>query len=86
MNTFTPFGNELLPPSKNNTLTDYHIMYPMKQKDFFYYDPRYIIFSDLIFGDIIIDTIKNNKLAHPNEENDCLFTHTENNIIYMYRR
>ena len=27
---FPPLGNEFLPPSKNTTLTNYHIMYPMK--------------------------------------------------------
>ena len=33
LKTFPPFGNEFLPPSKNITWIDYHIMYPMKQKD-----------------------------------------------------
>ena len=60
-------------------------MYPMKQKDFFYYDTRCIMYSGLMFDYIIMDIISNNKLAHPTEENDCLFTHIESNMIYMYR-
>ena len=74
MKTFPPFDNEFLPPSKNITLTDYYIMYPMKQRDICNYYPRCIISSGLLFDDIIIDIIKNNILAHPTEENDCLFT------------
>ena len=72
MKTFPPFDNEFLPPSKNITLTDYYIMYPMKQRDICNYYPRCIISSGLLFDDIIIDIIKNNRLAHPTEENDCL--------------
>ena len=38
-----------------------------------------------IFYEIIMNIIRNKKLAHPIEENAFLFTHIENNIIYMYR-
>ena len=31
--TFPPLGNEFLPPSKNITLKNDHIIYPTKQKD-----------------------------------------------------
>ena len=82
--TFSPFGNEFLPTSKNITLTDNHIMYPMRQKDICDYDPRCIMYSGLIFYDIIMYIIRNNKLAYSTEENDCLFTQIKNNIIYMY--
>ena len=41
--------------------------------------------SGLMFDDIIKDIISDNKLAHPTEENYCLFTQIENNIIYIYR-
>ena len=85
MKKFPPLGNELLPTSKNITLKDYHIMYPMKQKDICDYDPRCIMYSGLMFDDIIMDIIRNNKLSHHSEENDCIFTHIENNIICMYR-
>ena len=71
---FIPFGNEFLTPSKNTTLTDYHNMSSMKQRYLCEYDPRCIMSSGLMFDKIIIDIITNNKLAHPIEENDCLFT------------
>ena len=74
---FPPIGNEFLPPSKNITLTDYHIMYPMKQKYLYDYDPICIMYSGLIFYDIIMDIIRNNELPHPTEENDCHFTQIE---------
>ena len=61
--TFPPIGNESLPLSKNTTLTDYHIMYPMKYKDICYHDPRFIKPSGLMFDDIIMDIIRNNKLG-----------------------
>ena len=56
-------------------------MYPMKQKDLCDHDPRCIMSSGLMFDDIIIDIIRNKKLAHPTEENDFIFTHIGNNII-----
>ena len=71
--TFPPLGNELLPTSKNITLKDYHIMYPMKQKDICDYDPRCIMSIGLMFDEIIIDIIRNKKFAHPTETNGCLF-------------
>ena len=83
--TFPPFGNELLPPSKHISLTACPIMYPLKQKDLCDYYPRCILSSGLMFIYIIIYIMRNNKLAHPTEENDCLFTQIENYIIYMYR-
>ena len=60
-------------------------MHPMKQKYICDYDPIYIMSSGLMFDDIIMDITRNNKLAYLNEENDFLFTHIENKIIYMYR-
>ena len=41
--TFPPFCNELLPPSKNISLTGCPILYLLKQKDLCDYDPRCII-------------------------------------------
>ena len=38
--TFPPLGNEFSPQSKNITLKNDHIIYPMKQKDLCGYDPR----------------------------------------------
>ena len=61
MKTFPPFGNELLPPSKNISLTDCPIMYPLKQKYLCYYDPRCIMSSGLMFYEIIVDIISNKK-------------------------
>ena len=40
---FTPFGNELLPPSKNIYFTGCPIIYPMKHKEICNYDPRYLM-------------------------------------------
>ena len=82
---FLPISNEFLPPSKNITLTDNHIMYPMKQKNICEYYTRCIMSIGLIFDDVIMDIIRNNKLAHPTEENNFLFTNIENKIVYMYR-
>ena len=59
-------------------------MYPMKQKDLCDYDPRYIMSNGLMFDDIIMGIIRNNEFPHPTEENDFIFTHIDNNIIYMY--
>ena len=56
--TFPPLGNEFLPPSKNITLKNDHIIYPMKQKDLCDYDPICIMSSGLIFYEIIMGTIK----------------------------
>ena len=36
-----------------------------------------------MFGDIIIDVIRNNKLAQPSEENDCLF-HILKTTLFIY--
>ena len=83
--TFPPLGNEFLPPSKNITLTNYHIMYPMKQKDICDYDTRCIMSIGLIIDDITMDILSNNELPHPTKENDCIFTKIENNIIYIYK-
>ena len=80
--SFTPIGNELLPPSKNCTMKNYHIMYPMKQKDLCDYDSIFIISSGLMFDEIIMGIIRNNECPHPTEEIDCLFKQIENNIIY----
>ena len=77
INKFTPFGNEFFPPSKNISLTSCPIMYPLKKKDIFDYDPRFIISSGLMFDDIIINIIRSKKLAHPIKENDYLFIHIE---------
>ena len=41
--------------------------------------------SGFVFDDIIMNIIRNNKLVHPTEENDCIFTQNYNNILYMYR-
>ena len=58
LNTFPPLDNELLPQSKNITLTNYHVMYPMKQKYLCEYATRYIISSGLMFDDIIMGIIR----------------------------
>ena len=69
---FSPLGNELLPPSKNITLKNYHIMYTMKQKDLYDYDPRCIMSNGLMFYEIIMAIIRNNEFSHPTDENACL--------------
>ena len=83
--TFTPLGNEFLSPSKKIIMTNYHIMYPMRDKDICDYDTRCIMSSCLIFDDIIMDIIRKKESPHPTKENDCVFTQIENIIIYMYR-
>ena len=57
----------------------------MKQKDICYYDPRCIMSSGSMFYDIIMGTIKRNEFPHPTAETDCVFTHIDYNMIYMYR-
>ena len=66
-------------------MTNYHIMYPMKQKDLCDYNPVCIVSSNLMFDEIIMCIISNNEFPHPTEEKYCLFTHIDNNIIYVYR-
>ena len=83
--TFPKFGNEFLPPSKNISLIDFPIIYPLKQKYLYDNYPRCIVSSGLIFDDIIMNIIRNKKLARHNEEKYCLFKNIENNIIYMFR-
>ena len=83
--TFTPLGNEFLPPSKNITLKNDHIIYPTKQKDLCDYDLRCTMSRGLMFDDIIMSIIKKNKFPHPTEEKDCGFTQIYNNVIYKYR-
>ena len=85
MKTFPPLGNEFLSPSKNTTLKNDHIIYPMKQKDLCEYDPRFIVSSGLMFDDIIMGTIRKNQFPHPAAETDFVFTQIDSNIIYMYR-
>ena len=60
-------------------------MYPIKQKDICDYDPRCIMYSGLMYDEIIMNRIRNNKFPHPTEYTDCIFRYIENNIIYMYR-
>ena len=81
--TCPPLGNEFLPTSKNITLKNDHIIYPMKQKDLCDYDPRCIMSSGLMFDDIIMGIIRKNKFPHPTAETDCVFTQIDYNIIYM---
>ena len=38
-----------------------------------------------MFDEIIMGKIKKNEFLHPTEEEDCVFTQIDNNIIYMYR-
>ena len=67
LKTFTPLGNEFLPPSKNITLKNHHIVYPMKQRDLSDYDPKFIISRCLMFDNIIMGIISNNEFQHPYE-------------------
>ena len=57
---FPPLGNELLPPSKNITMKNYHVMYLMKQKDLCFYYLRCIMSRGLMFYNIIMVIIRNN--------------------------
>ena len=49
INTFPPFGNEFLPPSKNISFTVCPIIYPLKNNDIYDYDPKCIMSSGLCF-------------------------------------
>ena len=42
-------------------------MYPMKQKDLCDYDPRFIMYSGLMFDDIIMRIIRKNEFPHTTE-------------------
>ena len=42
-------------------------MYPMKQKDLCDYYPRCIMYSGLIFDDIIMGIIRKNEFPYPTE-------------------
>ena len=60
-------------------------MCPMKHKDICGYDTGCIVYSGLMFDDIIMGIIRKNEFPHPTAETDFVFTHIDNNIIYMYR-
>ena len=84
--TFSPHQNDFLPPSKNITLKNNHFIFPMKNEDIFDYDPRCIMFSGLMFDEIIMNHIKRIESSHNHtEEHDCVFTHIFDDIIYIYR-
>ena len=83
LKTFPPFRNEFLPPSKNITLKDYHMMYPMKQKYLCDYDHICIMSSGLIFDYIIMVIIRNNKLAHPTEKLLSFYTDWKLHHLYV---
>ena len=82
---FSPFSNDFLPSSKNIILKDHPIVYPLKQKDLCGYNPICLMWSGLIFGDIIMHKSKNKVLECHVEAVDRYFTKTWKNIIYMYR-
>ena len=58
-NIFPPFGNGLLPPSRNITLKVLHIIYPLKQKDICDYNPRCLMSILLMFDYIIMNILRN---------------------------
>ena len=49
-------------------------MYPTKNKDLCDYDPRCIMSSGLMFGDIIMGIIRKNEFPHPTAETDFFYT------------
>ena len=58
----------------------------MKNEDMCDYYPRCIISSGLMFDYIIMDYI--NRIVssdNPTAEHDCVFTHIDSDIIYIYR-
>ena len=61
-NIFPPFGNEFLPLSKTISLAGFPIIYPLKRKYLCDYDPICLMSSGLMFDEIIMDIIRNNKL------------------------
>ena len=81
---FPPFGNTFLSPSKNIILRGHLIIYPLKQKDIYDYNPLCLISSGLMFDDIIMNLIRNKALECPMEEVDSFFL-IDNNRIYIYR-
>ena len=84
--TFSPLLNDFLPLSKNITLKSNHFIFPMKNKDICDYDHRCIMYSSLMFDDIIMDHIKRNVSSHSHTaENDYVFKHIVSYIIYIYR-
>ena len=56
-------------------MTDFPIMYPLEKKDICDYDPRCIMSSGLVFDYIIMNIIRNKKLAR----------HNEKMIVFLYR-
>ena len=58
----------------------------MKNKDICDCDPRYIMYSGLMFDNIIMDHIKRIESSHNHtEEHDCVFINIVSDIIYIYR-
>ena len=60
--TFPPFGNELLPPPKNISLTGFPILYPLKHKDILYYYPICLMSIGFMFDNIIMNIPRKNIL------------------------
>ena len=81
---FPPFGNELLPRSKNIILKDHPIIYPSKLKDICEHIFRCLMSSDLMFDKTIINMIRNKALECHVQGVDIYFTNIQNNRIYMY--
>ena len=81
---FLPFGNELLPRSKNIILKDHPIIYPSKLKDTCEHSFRFLMSSAFMFDKIIMNIIRNKALEYHMEGVDIYFTNIQNNIIYMY--
>ena len=59
---------------------------PNEKKDICDYDLRCIMSSGLMVDDIIMDHIKIIQSSHNyTEEHDCVFTHIDTDMIYIYR-
>ena len=83
INIFPPFGNEFLPLSINTALEGRPILHTLKHKDFCYYDSICLMPVGLMFDDIIMNTLRKNKLeCHDREDN--VFPNIDNKSIYMY--
>ena len=58
-------------------------MYPLEKKDICDYDPRCIMSSGLVFDYIIMNIIRNKKLARHNEKK-WLYFYTDLEQLHLY--
>ena len=80
---FPQFGDNFITLIKNYYSEGHPIIYLLKQKDKWDYNPICMMSSGLMFDDIIMNMIRNKVLEYHVAVVDSYLTKMENTIIYM---